>query len=427
MKQIATAAGGQRRVPWWFTRSATAVLLSLGLLACSSGSSPQAQTGPINVGVTAGFSGTNVIYGTPLLDGATVAANYVNNNGGILGRNLNVIPVNTASDPVDAVTAVRQMLAVDNVSVTIGLAALDWTDALPILNQAKMVSFTHIGDPAIDNLTMPYSWSTAPSDAVEGAAIAEYAFSQGYHKIAIAFDASSSAQTLVPNLVKAAGILGLQVVAKPAVPVGAPSYEAVVKQIVDAKPDVIMMQLDPGTAGTFFPALKTLGGTGIPIIGSDVTLDPNFVKAVGAQEYADHITSVEAATQATGPGLATFNTGYQNAYNKQAPFLAIYAYDGMTVAALAMVAAKSSDPKVYNNSILDVTTPGNGKTEVYDFKTGSQLLSQGKKIKYVGVGTPMIYNQYHRVTATFAAEKGSTSGTVTLVTLIPADALLKLI
>ena len=109
---------------------------------------------------------------------------------------------------------------------------------------------------------------------MEGAAIAEYAFSQGYHKIAIAFDASSSAQTLVPNLVKAAGILGLQVVAQPAVPVGAPSYEAVVKQIVDAKPDVIMMQLDPGTAGTFFPALKTLGGTGIPIIGSDVTLDP---------------------------------------------------------------------------------------------------------------------------------------------------------
>ena len=124
MKQVAKAADGRRRVPWWFSRSATAALVSVGVLACSGGSSPQAQTGPINVGVTAGFSGTNVIYGTPLLDGATVAANYVNNNGGILGRNLNVIPVNTASDPVDAVTAVRQMLAVDNVSVTIGLAAL---------------------------------------------------------------------------------------------------------------------------------------------------------------------------------------------------------------------------------------------------------------------------------------------------------------
>jgi hypothetical protein len=95
----------------------------------------------------------------------------------------------------------------------------------------------------------------------------------------------------------------------------------------------------------------------------------------------------------------------------------------MTVAALAMDAAKSTDPNVYYKYVLDVTTPGPGVTNVYTYQQGETLLAQGKKIKYVGVGSPMTYNQFHRVTATFAAEQLQPSGTVTLIQNIPADSL----
>jgi branched-chain amino acid transport system substrate-binding protein len=403
------------------TRIALVTATMLGLAACGESSSSGSQ--PINVGVPAGYTGTTIIYGVPWFDGVQTAVDYINKNGGADGHQVHLITVNTASDPVDAVTAIRQMLAADNVVLSIGLAALDWTNALPILNQAKMVSITHIGSPAIDKLTMPYSFSTGPSDAVEGAAVAEYAYSKGYRNIAVVFDASQSAQTLVPSLLHAASVLGMTVVTQPSIPVGAPSYEAEVQQIVGAHPDAILSQLDPGTAGTFFPELRALGGGSIPVLGTDVTLDPNFVKAVGASYYAAHVQSIEASTQASGPGLSTFNAGFLARYHKAAAFLSIYGYDGMTVAALAMDAAKSTDPSVYYKYITQVTTPGAGITNVYNFKDGAALLAQGKRIKYVGVGSPDTYNQYHRVSATFAAEQLQPDGSVTLIQLIPATAL----
>jgi branched-chain amino acid transport system substrate-binding protein len=402
-------------------RVAVGTSLVLGIAAC--GQSTTTASGPVNVGVPAGYSGTTIIYGTPWFDGVQTAVNYINKYGGADGHKIHLIPVNTASDPVDAVTAIRQMLAADNIVLSIGLAALDWTDALPILNQQKMVSFTHIGSPAIDKLNMPYSYSTGPSDAVEGAAVAEYASSKGYHNVAVVFDASQSAQTLVPSLTHAAGVLGMNVVAQPSIPVGAPSYEAEVQQIINSHPDAILLQLDPGTSGTFFPELRALGGANIPIIATDVSLDPNWVKAVGASYYAAHVTSIEAATQATGPGLATFNSGFEAQYHKAAAFLSIYGYDGMTVAALAMDEAKSTDPSVYYSHVLDVTTPGPGITNVYTYQQGEALLAQGKKIKYVGVGSPDTYNQFHRVSATFAAEQLQPDGTVTLIQNIPAASL----
>jgi branched-chain amino acid transport system substrate-binding protein len=412
---------GQSPRSSWRYVAGVAVALTVSLAAC--GGSSSSGNGAINVGVPAGYSGTTIIYGTPWLQGVQTAVDYINKDGGADGHKVHLISVNTASDPVDAVTAVRQMLAADNVSLSIGLAALDWTNALPVLNEAKMVSFTHIGSPAIDKLVMPYSFSTGPSDAVEGAAVSEYAHMKGYTKVAIVFDASQSAQTLVPSLQHAATVLGLDVVANPSIPIGAPSYEAEVQQLVRAHPQAILMQLDPGTASTFLPELRALGGGSIPVIATDVSLDPNWVKAVGAAYYHAHVTSIEAATQASGPGLKTFNAGFEAHYHQPAPFLSAYAYDGMNIAALAMDAAKSTDPSVYYKDVLAVTTPGPGITDVYTYDQGAALLAKGKRIKYVGIGSPAVYNKYHRVSATFGAEQLQPSGSVTLLQIIPASSL----
>ncbi len=402
---------------------ATTLALALAVTACGNSSTSSSGSKTINVGVPAGYSGTTIIYGTPWLQGVQTAADYINKYGGADGSQVHLISVNTASDPVDAVSSVRKMLAADSISLSIGLAALDWTDALPVLNQARMVSFTHIGSPAIDKLVMPYSFSTGPSDGVEGAAVAEYAHMKGYNKVAVVFDASQSAQTLVPSLQHAATSLGLNVVANPSIPVGAPSYEAEVQQVVHAHPDVILMQLDPGTASTFFPELRALGGGSIPVIATDVSLDPNWVKAAGATYYHQHVSSIEASTQGSGPGLKVFNSGFEARYHQPPPFLSAYAYDGMTIAALAMDAAKSTDPSVYYKYVLAVTTPGPGVTDVFSYQQGAALLAKGKKIKYVGVGSPDIYNRYHRVSATFAAEQLQASGSVKLIQAIPASAL----
>lgn len=391
------------------------LLLAMVVAGCTGSSSSSAPTGPVNIGITFPFTGQYSQLGTWFSNGAGVAAKNINDNGGIMGRTVKIIDVNTGGDPVDAVPAVRKMLAVDDVSAVVGLSGLDFQDALPILNQNKMVSFTHIGSPSIDHLNMPYSFSTVASDAAVGAAMALYANQQGYKKVAIVLDAATGSQSLLPGMKYAMNKLGgMTVVAEPALPEAAVSYGAEINQVISAHPDAMLLQLYPSSAGTFFQELKKIGGTNIPVITSDFDTSPEFVKAVGGQAYVNaHIVSILAGSSAISPAYTGYAPVYKQLYGVDPPYLSVYAFDGSTLAALAMVDAKSTDPKVYYKYIVDVTTPGNGITTVYNFADGVKLLNQGKKIKFYGAGSPLVFNQYHRVGGAFEAVRGSEAGSPT--------------
>lgn len=405
-------------------------VLTLLILSACGGPQSSANTisGPVKIGLPSGYTGNFPAYGTYWLNGANVAAKLINDNGGVLGAQVQLFPVDTGGDTVDGVTAVRQELA-KGVNASVGLAALDYADALPILNKAHMVSFTHIGSPAIDNLEQPYSFSLGPSDGVEGAAFAFYAKKKGFQKVALLFDASVGAQTFPPATHKAAGILGLQIVAEPAMPAVAPSYTSEIQQILAAKPDVVISQTEPVQAGLFFSEWAKLGGTPIPMIVSDEDISTTWGVAAGAAEIDDRVWGIESLATISGPGGAVFTDTYKQLYAAGYGYAAVYSYDGVTLAALAMEAAHSSNPEVYVKYVTQVTDPGNDKTTCYTYADCSKALKSGKKIKYEGLASPLIFNKYHRVTSDFGVYKPPTtnSGQPTLLDTIKAADLVPLI
>ncbi|HEV2250561.1 MAG TPA: ABC transporter substrate-binding protein [Candidatus Limnocylindria bacterium] len=421
-------------------RGALAVAVAIALTSCSasSGSPPAAvATGaaaasptagpPLNVGLIAALTGPFAANGTSKLEGAKAAVEEINQAGGILGRPVSITTVDTKNDPVDAVPAARQMLATDNVSLVLGFSVTDYQNALPIVNAAKMVSFTYIGSPSIDHTLFQYSFRMQPSDAVVGAAMAYYAKQKGYKTLALVFDAAEGAQDLIPPIEAAAKTLGLTIVAKPSVPVNVTSYEGEILQVIRAKPDAMLMQLQPQEAGTFFSQLEGLGGQAIPIVGSDLTAAPEWIKAIGAARAARQLVSIIPSSGESGPSGQTFLATYQRLFNHPPRTFSSHFYDAMNVAALAMVAAKSTDPQVYVNSISDVTTPGPDHTVVYNYADGIKLLAQGKKIKYFGAGSPMIFNQFHDVTGSFEAIQASADGKTSVLGNIAGDALVDLL
>jgi len=408
-------------------RAALMALTAILLAACSSGTgSSGSSNAVVNIGVPGAFTGQFSLYGEPFFEGVQTAADLINKSGGILGHQVNVIPVDTAGDPVDTVPAIRQMLAADNISASIGLAGEDFQDAIPVLNQSHMVSFIHVGSPAVDKLTLPYVFNTSPTDSLLGSAMAFYASVKGYTNLALVFDASTTSQSLVPGILKAAKVLNLNIVANEALPAGAASYEAAIQQIVNAKPDVVLLQLQPNAAGTFFHEFTALGGANLPVIASDLSLETSWFNAVGAPEVAKNVLSVTSSTQVSGPGYQTFLQAYQARYKRPPQYLSLPGYDGMMAAALAMVDAKSTDPSVYYKSVLDVTTPTTDATVVTNFADGAAALAQGKKIKYLGIATPMTYNQYHQLTGNFEVDKQQPSLTPVKIADIAGSDLVKL-
>src|SRR5579859_256642 len=231
------------------TPAPSALASAAGAASPSAAAKPQ---GPINVGMIAALTGPFAANGTSKLEGVKTAVKEINDAGGVLGRQINVTTFDTKNDPVDAVPATRQMLATGDVSLVLGFSVTDYQDALPIVNAAKMVSFTYIGSPVIDHTLFPYSFRMQPSDAVVGAAMVYYAKQKGYQKVALVFDAAEGAQDLIPPIEAAAKTLGLTIVAKPSVPVNVTSYEGEILEVLRAKPDAMLMQLQPQEAGTFF-------------------------------------------------------------------------------------------------------------------------------------------------------------------------------
>ncbi len=80
-------------------------------------------------------------------------------------------------------------------------------------------------------------------------------------------------------------------------------------------------------------------------------------------------------------------------------------YDAVNVMALAMLAANSTSPAVFDKDVMTVTEPGSGKTVVTSFAAGKAALAAGKHIQYVGAGGPIVFNQWHNSTGAFEAAK----------------------
>jgi hypothetical protein len=95
-------------------------------------------------------------------------------------------------------------------------------------------------------------------------------------------------------------------------------------------------------------------------------------------------------------------------------------YDSGIILALAMDAAHSDAPGVYNKYISQVTAPSSGATVVHSYAAGKAALASGKHIQYVGAVGPIHFDQWHNAGNAFAIER-YVNGNWKVSSLITAD------
>jgi hypothetical protein len=102
---------------------------------------------------------------------------------------------------------------------------------------------------------------------------------------------------------------------------------------------------------------------------------------------------------------------------------AVHLYDGINLAALAMIMSKSTDPTVFKGDIERIGNGVPGATTVYSFAQGAAALKQGKAIRYVGPGGPTSFDAYHDSAGLFQVNSYSPSGQVNVAANIPISQL----
>ncbi len=395
-----------------------ASLASLLVLTGCSGSKGATASGtpdtiPLTIGAFNPFSGPDASFGPEMMSGCFPAIDVINTAGGVLGHPLNCQEFDTRGDPADAVPAANKMMATtSNLVGILGPSSDEALATVPLLNTGNIPMFVDTGQAAFDQSSYKYFWRMTPADDIKGYAMALWAQKAGYTSAAAVFGNDVGSQSSLATLVTAFGKLGGTMVSNQKVALDQSSYRTEITQMLATHPQVIFTEVDPQTAATFLTEVKELnGGALIPVIGTEVTLQAPWLKAVtGAitpASVASSFVGLQPYAPTSGPAWETFNTALlaepkvsDASQWASDPYSMTY-YDAVVVMALAMTAAKSVDPTVWNDYVLKVTTAATGATVVTSYADGQAALAAGKQIQYIGAGGPIAFNQWHNSTGAF--------------------------
>src|SRR3974390_3215150 len=156
----------------------------LALAACSSGGG-SSSSGPVGLVQVAAYTGDQA-FEAQFANSIDYPALYaVNKAGGILGRQVSLIQMDTRSDPADALTAMDKALATNsNVAGILGPDSTSAATLVPLLNSKKLPMMIAAGEAAYDRSSYSYLWRDVPPDPANGEAIALWAKRQGYTRVA---------------------------------------------------------------------------------------------------------------------------------------------------------------------------------------------------------------------------------------------------
>jgi branched-chain amino acid transport system substrate-binding protein len=428
----ATRPGAGRRIA---LRLLAAGLLALLVAACGSSSGGSGKTGSLEFAAFDPFSGPDAAFGPEQMAGCAPAARLIEVDGGILGhKTVTCNAVDTRGDPADAVPAARNLLATaSGLAAVIGPSSDESSATVPIFNSQHIPTFANTGQALFDHSKFPYFWRPFPADDANGYVMALWAYQQGYRRAAAVFGTDISSQGAEKTAVRAFEALGGKVVITQNIPLDQASYRTEVTQLGAAHPQVIFHEADPQTSSTYFSQLKQIGHL-IPIVGSSGTAETPWVKAVsksiGTPAFDKYNFSSESYAPPSGPAWSVYhNAVLADASQVQKPltpwFTDAYAmggYDSVNIVALAMLAAHSTDPAVFNSHIQSITAPSPGAVKVYSFAQGKAALAKHERIQYVGASGVLDFNKWHNSNGDFEVlgyHNGPTQKVV--ATFTPAD------
>jgi branched-chain amino acid transport system substrate-binding protein len=389
----------------------------LTLAACASGGGSSSSSGPVGLVQVGAYTGDQA-FEAQFANSIDFPALYVvNKAGGVLGRQVSLIQVDTRSDPADALTNMEKTLATS--SGIAGILGPDSTSAatlVPLLNNKKLPMMVAAGEAAYDRSSYSYLWRDVPPDPANGKAIALWAKQQGYTRVATVFGTDAGSQGDLPGVVAGVKAVGVTLADQENLTPDQPSYRSSAERLLAAKPQAIITESDGPTAATFFGELTQLGQI-VPIIGTSGTPSTSYFSplrgAIGDANFDKDFRAVVVGNPVANPAVPAFNAAVLAVQSKLAKPVSQWennsfsesGYDAVIVLALAMDAAKSTDGSVYNKDIMQVTAPGAGKQVVYTYAAGKAALAAGHQIQYIGASGPILFNAYHNSFGSQAVEE----------------------
>ena len=140
---------------------------------------------PIKIGVMLPLTGDGAPYGEPARNVYLLAVGEINAAGGINGQPIEFIIEDSKCNGKDATSAAQKLISVNKVQIILGgFCSSESIAATPIAETAKVALFSPgSSSPDLTGIS-PYFFRNYPSDASQGAVLAEAAAAKGWKKVA---------------------------------------------------------------------------------------------------------------------------------------------------------------------------------------------------------------------------------------------------
>lgn len=253
-------------------------------------SAETASEDPIKVGILHSLSGTMAISEVSVKDAEMMAIEEINAAGGVLGRKIEPVVEDGASDWPKFAEKAKKLLQNDKVATVFGC----WTSAsrkavLPVFEENNGLLWYPVQYEGMESSPNIFYSGAAPNQQIVPAV--EWLLQNKGKKFFLLGSDYVFPRTANKIIKAQLAAQGGELIAEEYTPLGHTDYSTIVNKIKAAKPDVVFNTLNGDSNVAFFKELKASGITSNELTTCSVSVAEEEIRGIGADNMAGHLVS----------------------------------------------------------------------------------------------------------------------------------------
>ncbi|AGZ44459.1 urea ABC transporter substrate-binding protein [Actinoplanes friuliensis] len=303
--------------PFRWTKTLSIAFVSTTLLLAGCADDPSEAGGSsgdtIKVGILHSLSGTMAISEVTVRDSELLAIEEVNAAGGVLGKKLEPVVEDGASDWPTFAEKAQKLINEDKVATTFG----GWTSAsrkamLPVFERNKALLWYPVQYEGLES--SPYIFYTGATTNQQIVPALDYLKEQGKKSVFLVGSDYVFPRTANKIIKAYAAANGMTVVGEEYTPLGNTEYSTIVNKLGQAKPDVVFNTLNGDSNVAFFKQLRSGGFTDKTMPTVSVSVAEEEVAGIGPANIAGHLVAWNYYQTTEGATNTKFVEAYKAKY-----------------------------------------------------------------------------------------------------------------
>ncbi|RTQ99147.1 ABC transporter substrate-binding protein [Halomonas nitroreducens] len=378
----------------------------------------------VKVGFLGGFTGGIESLTPPIFDGAQLAMQQINDQGGLLDGQDMVMPTGdtTCSDASAASNAADRMVNTEQVTAIVGALCTGATIAAAnnaaIPGGVTMVSPASTA-PAVSELDdNDLVFRTVPSDAFQGEMLAKLLLDKGIEEVAVTYVNNDYGRGLADSFVEAFESDGGTVLENLAHEDNRADYRSELGTLSATGAQTLVVLAYADTSGQTVLRQAYESGMFTQYVGGDGMVGDSLIEAIGADVLDGMIATRPGSPEL--PGTAIFNQAAQAAGIDPSAVFAAQAYDAAFLLGLAIEQNGNAEREGLNEALRSVASAPGETVLPGEWEKAKELIAAGTEINYEGASGTHEFNAKGDVPGV-VQEMVVEDGTFTIQGYIDAD------